>query len=97
MYLLLYICTTIKQTINQIPFRHVGKGTYPKRNMNVKQILLFKPRYLYVDMDDLDQIYEMTYEDVKRLIKWHNNSLGTTYQTINEFNDDDDYRKIEIQ
>tara|TARA_R110000764_G_scaffold56593_1_gene123266 strand:+ start:192 stop:389 length:198 start_codon:yes stop_codon:yes gene_type:complete len=65
--------------------------------MKVKNILLFKPRYMYVEIDDLNQIYEMTYEEVKRLIKWHNDTLGTRYQSINEFNDDEAYRKIEIQ
>jgi hypothetical protein len=39
----------------------------------------------------------MSYEEVKKLIKWHNDMLKTNYQTINEFNDDEDYRKIEIQ
>jgi hypothetical protein len=52
---------------------------------------------MYVEIDDLNQIYEMTYEEVKRLIKWHNDTLGTRYQSINEFNDDEAYRKIEIQ
>jgi len=65
--------------------------------MYIEQFLIFKPRYLYVEIDDLDLMYEMDYTEVKRLIKWHNDMLETNYQTINEFNDDEDYRKIKIQ
>ena len=65
--------------------------------MYIEEFLLAKPRYLYVEIDDLDLMYEMNYTEVKRLIKWHNDMLETNYQTINEFNDDEDYRKIEIQ
>jgi len=73
------------------------KGYLPPTNMNIEEFLIAKPRYLYVEIDDLDLMYEMDYTEVKRLIKWHNDMLGTNYQTINEFNDDEDYRKIEIQ
>jgi hypothetical protein len=65
--------------------------------MYIEEFLIAKPRYLYVEIDDLDLTYEMSYEEVKKLIKWHNDMLKTNYQTINEFNDDEDYRKIEIQ
>ncbi len=65
--------------------------------MYIEEFLIAKPRYLYVEIDDLDLMYEMDYTEVKRLIKWHNDMLETNYQTINEFNDDEDYRKIEIQ
>ncbi len=65
--------------------------------MYIEEFLIAKPRYLYVEIDDLDVMYEMSYTEVKRLIKWHNDMLETNYQTINEFNDDEDYRKIEIQ
>ena len=65
--------------------------------MHIEEFLIAKPRYLYVEIDDLDLMYEMNYTEVKRLIKWHNDMLETNYQTINEFNDDEDYRKIEIQ
>lgn len=65
--------------------------------MYIEQFLIAKPRYLYVEIDDLDLMHEMSYTEVKRLIKWHNDMLETNYQTINEFNDDEDYRKIEIQ
>jgi len=73
------------------------KGYLPPTNMYIEEFLIAKPRYLYVEIDDLDLMYEMDYAEVKRLIKWHNDMLGTNYQTINEFNDDEDYRKIEIQ
>ncbi len=65
--------------------------------MYIEEFLIAKPRYLYVEIDDLDLMYEMDYTEVKRLIKWHNDMLETNYQTINEFNDDEDYRKIKIQ
>lgn len=73
------------------------KGYLPPTNMYIEEFLIAKPRYLYVEIDDLDLMYEMDYTEVKRLIKWHNDMLETNYQTINEFNDDEDYRKIEIQ
>jgi hypothetical protein len=73
------------------------KGYLPPTNMYIEEFLIAKPRYLYVEIDDLDLMYEMDYTEVKRLIKWHNDMLETNYQTINEFNDDEDYRKIKIQ
>ena len=52
--------------------------------------------FVYSETDDASSTYEFNYEEIKQVIEAHNEDFDTNYKTITEFNDGEEYRKINV-
>ena len=64
--------------------------------MTIEKLLNEPIVFVYSETDDASATYEFNYEEVKQVIEAHNEDFDTNYKTINEFNDGEEYRKINI-
>ncbi len=65
--------------------------------MTIEQLFSEPLTFVYSEVDDIGCTYTFTLKEIKQVVKAHNEDYGTRYQTINEFNDGEYHRKIEIQ
>jgi hypothetical protein len=65
--------------------------------MTIEQLFSEPLTFVYSEVDGIGCTYTFTLKEIKHVVKAHNEDYGTRYQTINEFNDGENYRKIEIQ
>ena len=60
-------------------------------NDTIKTTLMF----VYTETDDTEhEDYVFCFEEVRDMIKQHNNYFDTNYKTIQEFNNNEPHRKI---
>lgn len=64
--------------------------------MTIEKLLSKPIVFVYSETDDASATYEFNYEEVKQVIEAHNEDFDTNYKTIKEFNDGEEYRKINI-
>lgn len=65
--------------------------------MTIEQLFSEPMIFVYSESDEPLFRYEFTFNEIKQVIEAHNEDFGTNYQTINEFNDGEEYRSIEIE
>lgn len=65
--------------------------------MTIEQLLKCKPVFVYSEVDDETATSNFDLEGIKSVIESHNEYFNTEYKTINDFNDGEYHRKIEIQ
>ena len=64
--------------------------------MTIEQLLKRKPIFVYSEVGQ-SMTFNFDLEGIKSVIEAHNEDFNTEYKTINEFNDGEYHRKIEIQ
>lgn len=64
--------------------------------MTIEKLLSEPIVFVYSETDDASATYEYNYEEIKQVIEAHNEDFETNYKTIAEFNDGEEYRKINI-
>jgi len=64
--------------------------------MTIEELFKRKPTYIYSEVGESTTL-NFTLEEIKSIIESFNEDFNTNYKTINEFNDGENYRKIEIQ
>ena len=64
--------------------------------MTIEKLLSEPIVFVYSETDDASATYEFNYEEVKQVIEAHNEDFDKNYKTIAEFNDGEEYRKINI-
>jgi len=65
--------------------------------MTIEQVFEESLTFVYSEVDDDTATFCLSYAQAKLCVKEFNREFDTKYQTINEFNDGENYRKIEIQ
>ena len=66
-------------------------------NMTIEELLKHKPIFFYYEeAEQEDYVFDFTFSEVKQVVKSHNRDNNTEYKTINEFNDGEYNKKIEI-
>jgi hypothetical protein len=65
--------------------------------MTIEQLFSETLTFVYSEVDDETATFCLSYAQAKLWVKEFNRAFDTKYQTINEFNDGENYRKIEIQ
>lgn len=66
--------------------------------MTIEELLKHKPIFFYYEEDENeDYVFDFTFSEVKQVVKAHNRYNGTKYKTINEFNDGEYDKKIDIE
>jgi hypothetical protein len=65
--------------------------------MTIEQLFSETLTFVYSEVDDDAATFCLSYAQAKLWVKEFNIAFDTKYQTINEFNDGEIYRKIEIQ
>jgi hypothetical protein len=65
--------------------------------MTIEQLFSETLTFVYSEVDDDTATFCLSYAQAKLWVKEFNREFDTKYQTINEFNDGENYRKIEIQ
>lgn len=64
--------------------------------MTIEKLLSEPIVFVYSETDDASATYEYNYAEIKQVIEAHNEDFDTNYKTIAEFNDGEEYRKINI-
>ena len=64
--------------------------------MTTEKLLSEPIVFVYSETDDASATYEFNYQEIKQVIEAHNEDFDTNYKTITEFNDGEEYRKINI-
>jgi len=65
--------------------------------MTIEQLFSETLTFVYSEVDDDTATFCLSYAQAKLWVKEFNRDFNTNYKTINEFNDGENYRKIEIQ
>jgi len=65
--------------------------------MTIEKLFSEPLTFVYSEVDDETATFCLSYAQARLWVKEFNRAFKTNYQTINEFNDGEDYRKIEIQ
>ena len=66
--------------------------------MTIEELLKHKPIFFYYEEDDNeDYVFDFTFSEVKQVVNAHNRDNRTKYKTINEFNDGEYDKKIDIE
>lgn len=65
--------------------------------MTIEELFEEPLTFVYSEVDDETATFCLSYAQAKLWVKEFNRAFNTKYQTINEFNDGENYRKIEIQ
>lgn len=65
--------------------------------MTIEQLFSETLTFVYSEVDDDTATFCLSYAQAKLWVKEFNRAFNTKYQTINEFNDGENYRKIKIQ